>query len=793
MNGQLSRPNSAATDDVQPPAEDPAPPAGRGGAFAYCRGMWSRPQSDDQSRPKHRFMAALLDKMRSPQDRDQPSPGATDCSLDSQVGSQMDSQMDSQASGHNSTDPHHRRLEDTHPSYSPAVPMTFTYAPGSKPLPQYTIRRGIGIGGFGEVYFALSDAGKEVALKRIQRNLDVEIRGASQCLNLKHPNLVSLFDICRDSADQAWIVMEYVAGLNLRQVLDQNPKGLSEAEARRWFAGLAAGVGHLHSAGLVHRDLKPGNVFDDLGVVKVGDYGLSKFISASHRGGHTESVGTFHYMAPEIGRGEYGREIDIYALGIILFELLTGEVPFDGESCHEIIVKHLTATPDLSAVANPYRSVIARALHKDPAKRQASVHEMLLPLGLVDASKDSHLPIAESETEPIAATVVREPVARFVEPRSSMDAAAMGAAAINGHAQPEFISPPGDNTDEPLARAIRESVSDLKRWWKTLDESPGAKTFLLVAAVFVLIVNTSWLLPLLSLIAVFYVPYYVIRHMVLQVRQQPTYAQAQRIASAAGSRPLTRQQWRDYMRTDLRARPSIHRVAELNTSWIAATLTAIGMTIGAGVIGLHSDPVNAVALAPYGWMMIVVLLGSLGILGMGKLWERDEGESLPRRLVMAGVGAAVGVAAYSVYDFLMLPANADLARDIDTTRLPQALYNADGSPLPAAMMVHFAVLFAGLRWWKPVDPLRRTRLSLWSVAVAVVGAWAVHQFVPIPQPFGMLAAGGIAIAIQMSAPWIDPRAKLTVVSDSPYPARPGTKPAQPRTGAPRDLSPRSIV
>ena len=672
--------------------------------------------------------------------------------------------------------------------------MTFTYAPGSKPLPQYTIRRGIGVGGFGEVYFALSEAGKEVALKRIQRNLDVEIRGASQCLNLKHPNLVALFDICRDSADQAWIVMEYVAGLNLRQVLDQHPSGLSESELRRWFSGLAAGVAHLHSAGLVHRDLKPGNIFDDLGVVKVGDYGLSKFISASHRGGHTESVGTFHYMAPEIGHGQYGREIDIYALGIILYELLTGGVPFDGESCHEIIVKHLTATPDLSGVAEPYRSVIARALHKDPAQRQSCVQEMLTPLGLAeaDASRNPYLPIAESPPEPIAAAVVSEPVARFVEPYSPTD-----KGAINGLAQPEYSSPnsalPAGYTDEPLARAIRESVTDLKKWWKTLDQSPGAKTFLLAVAAFVLIINTHWLLPLLSVIAVFYVPYYVIRQMVLHVRQQPSYAQAQRIASAAGSRPLTRQQWRSYMRTDLRAKPSIHRVAELNTSWIAATFTAIGMTIGASLIGLHNGPVDAVALAPYGWMMMVVLLGSLGILGMGKLWERDEGEGLPRRLVMAGVGAAVGVAAYAVYDFLKLPANADLARDIDSTQLPRALYNADGSPLPSAMMVHFAVLFAALRWWKPVDPLRRTRLSLWSVAVAVVGAWAVHQFVPIPQPFGMLTAGGIAIAIQMSAPWIDPRAQPTIVSNPPYPLRPGANPSQPRPGAPGDLRPRSIV
>ena len=271
-------------------------------------------------------------------------------------------------------------LGETQASDSTTRSMTFTYSPGSTPLPPYTIRRGVGMGGFGEVYFALSDAGKEVALKRIQRNLEIEIRGVSQCLNLKHPNLVALFDICRDSKDESWVVMEYVAGLNLRQILDESPEGLSISEANRWIQGIGAGVHHLHSAGLVHRDLKPGNIFDDLGQVKVGDYGLSKFISTSHRGGHTESVGTFHYMAPEIGRGQYGREIDIYALGVLLFELLTGRVPFDGESCHEIIVKHLTATPDLSGIADPYRSTIAQCLEKDPSKRFSSVAEMLASL-----------------------------------------------------------------------------------------------------------------------------------------------------------------------------------------------------------------------------------------------------------------------------------------------------------------------------------------------------------------------------------------------------------------------------
>src|SRR5215475_12951403 len=87
-------------------------------------------------------------------------------------------------------------IDDAERPRAPAI--KFTYASGSRPLEGYTIKRGVGRGGFGEVYFATSDAGKEVALKLIRRNLEVELRGVTQCLNLKHPNLISLFDIRHD-------------------------------------------------------------------------------------------------------------------------------------------------------------------------------------------------------------------------------------------------------------------------------------------------------------------------------------------------------------------------------------------------------------------------------------------------------------------------------------------------------------------------------------------------------------------------------------------------------------------
>ena len=256
----------------------------------------------------------------------------------------------------------------------------FQYPGGSRPLEGFTIKRGIGHGGFGEVYFAASDAGKEVALKLIRRNLEIELRGVRHCLNLKHPNLLSVFDIREDARGDKWVVMEYVGGNCLEDAVAAHPNGLPIDDVLNWIHGIGAGVACLHDHGIVHRDLKPGNIFWDEGMVKIGDYGLSKFISCSRRSGQTESIGTVHYMAPEVANGRYGKEIDVYALGVVLYEMLTGRVPFEGESVGEILMKHLTATPDVSMLAEPYRSVVARAMEKDPAKRFSTAAEMLAAL-----------------------------------------------------------------------------------------------------------------------------------------------------------------------------------------------------------------------------------------------------------------------------------------------------------------------------------------------------------------------------------------------------------------------------
>ncbi|MDB5386748.1 MAG: prkC 18 [Planctomycetaceae bacterium] len=254
--------------------------------------------------------------------------------------------------------------------------MKFTFAPESRPLEGYTLKRGIARGGFGEVYYGLSDAGKEVAIKLLQQNMEVELRGVQHCLNLRHPHLVAIYDVKTDADQDHWVIMEYIAGDTLEQVLLKQRGPLPLDQIERWMRGVESGLAYLHDRGIVHRDIKPGNLFWDEGSIKIGDVGLSKFMSPSRRSAHTESVGTVYYMAPEVTYGKYGYEVDIYSCGVMLYEMLTGRLPFDGQSTGEILMKHLSETPDLSIVPAPFRNAIDGALRKDPKTRTGSITQL---------------------------------------------------------------------------------------------------------------------------------------------------------------------------------------------------------------------------------------------------------------------------------------------------------------------------------------------------------------------------------------------------------------------------------
>jgi len=253
----------------------------------------------------------------------------------------------------------------------------YQYQHGDRPLDGFTIERAAGRGGFGEVYYALSDSGREVAIKAVQNYEQIELRGISQCMNLKSPHLVTIFDVKHNDRNEPFVIMEYVSGPSLRDLLTESPNGLGVQKAAFFLREIAKSLSFLHECGIVHRDLKPSNIFYENGYVKVGDYGLAKSISASRHSGHTITVGTVHYMAPEIGAGSYNRSIDIYALGVLLYEMLTGDVPFMGSSPAEILMKHMTVTPEVNNIEEPFAHVVKKALAKDPADRYQTVQEMV--------------------------------------------------------------------------------------------------------------------------------------------------------------------------------------------------------------------------------------------------------------------------------------------------------------------------------------------------------------------------------------------------------------------------------
>jgi len=280
--------------------------------------------------------------------------------------------------------------------------MPYSFKHGDRPLDDYTIQRAVGSGGFGEVYYAVSDGGREVALKYLKQNPDVELRGVSHCINLKSPYLVSIFDVKKSADGEYFIIMEYCSGPSLRDLLIAEPDGFGAQKAAFFTREIAKGLSYLHDRGIVHRDMKPGNIFYDDGYVKIGDYGLSKFIAVSRHSAQTASVGTVHYMAPEIGSGNYSRSVDVYALGVILYEMLLGKVPFEGSTMAEVLMKHLTTQPEVAGLPDPYGNIIRRALEKDPQDRYQTIDEMVDDLLGVEEVRKS---LAGFSTESLAGAV----------------------------------------------------------------------------------------------------------------------------------------------------------------------------------------------------------------------------------------------------------------------------------------------------------------------------------------------------------------------------------------------------
>lgn len=227
---------------------------------------------------------------------------------------------------------------------------------------RYEILDVIGVGGMAVVYKAYCHRlHRFVAIKILKRDLaaDAEFRRrfheeAHAVAMLSHANIVSVYDVSRGD-DLDYIVMELIDGITLKQYMQRKNGSLDWREALYFTAQIIRALGHAHGRGIIHRDIKPQNimVLRD-GSVKVADFGIARIMSATQATLTQEALGSVHYISPEQARGSHiDARADIYSAGVVLYEMLTGRLPFDGDSPVSVAIQHINATPLSPRELNP--------------------------------------------------------------------------------------------------------------------------------------------------------------------------------------------------------------------------------------------------------------------------------------------------------------------------------------------------------------------------------------------------------------------------------------------------------
>lgn len=282
---------------------------------------------------------------------------------------------------------------------------------------RYELLEGVGEGGMAKVYKAhCKSLDRIVAIKilkeeysRDQAFVQSFKTEALAAARLSHPNIVNIFDVGQEN-DVHYIVMEYIEGQTLQEIIAAEAP-LSPEKASEIAIMICEGIHHAHENGIIHRDIKPHNILvTKKGIVKVADFGIAQAISKKTLTFARDLVGTVHYISPEQAKGEpVTPATDIYSLGCVLYEMLTGRPPFDAESTITVALKHIHDEPLPPEQINPAVSkalsaVILKALEKHPSHRFTTAEEMSNALISQDAS------LSRMRKERNGTTIIMSPI-----------------------------------------------------------------------------------------------------------------------------------------------------------------------------------------------------------------------------------------------------------------------------------------------------------------------------------------------------------------------------------------------
>lgn len=321
---------------------------------------------------------------------------------------------------------------------------------------RYTIQKKLGEGGMGVVYDAIHTViGKRCAVKVLRSDIAGEasvserfIQEARSAAAIGSEHIIEITDFGRTPDNSPYFVMEYLDGKSLQGVLTENPK-LTLSRALHIADQCCDALAQAHAAGIVHRDLKPDNLIlvkkgKDPDFVKVLDFGIAKVASENKRLTRTGTIfGTPQYMAPEQAAGTaIDKRVDIYSLGIILYEILSGRVPFEADTFMGVLTKHLYEEPIPPRSLTPpvnipvsVEAIILKAIAKNPDKRFQTMEELQENIRAVIRGEDPACAseiIRNSTLPPSPSRVVGEAMGTYAVDRSSTGRGKVSLAAIVG-------------------------------------------------------------------------------------------------------------------------------------------------------------------------------------------------------------------------------------------------------------------------------------------------------------------------------------------------------------------------